>query len=145
MKKKLTPFIATLILFAATSFAGNADLFTYDRSEVEANLQELITLENYILVTEITLQELTITNSELADLIYDHSGYCSLSNPEFDFEDMDWGSFAWGLCCWPVGVFTVLLNDDKGNDSRISYFIGLGTSVIISITGASANPFGWRN
>jgi hypothetical protein len=50
----------------------------------------------------------------------------------FSLEDMEWGSFAWGFCCWPIGIFTVLLNDDKGSNHKISYFIGIGTSLVIS-------------
>ena len=35
---------------------------------------------------------------------------------------MDWASFAWGFCCWPVGFFVVVTNKDKDSNQKKSFW-----------------------
>ena len=57
----------------------------------------------------------------------------SLLAPEFRIEDMDWGSFAWGFCCCPIGFFTVAVNSSKSQNEKLSYWIGVGVNTILSV------------
>ena len=45
---------------------------------------------------------------------------------------MDWGSFAWGLLCCPVGFFVVVTNKDKEQAQKTSFWVGWLTAVIIN-------------
>lgn len=115
--------------------ASNADLFEFNENIVLDELASLSTLEDYITHNEgVTFTQLSQTNSNL--LIKLNLTNLTAAGPTgmaFGFEDMQWDSFAWGFCCWPIGIFTVLLNNNKDTNHKISYFIGCGTSFILSL------------
>ena len=132
MKKTL--LLLFVIMFSFSAFSKNADLFSFDEEKVKENFSELTTLENVLSAEKgLTLNDMENLYPELVSNInYNYQAASKPLTSLFSIDDMDWGAFAWGLCCWPVGVFTVILNDDKGSNSKISYLIGLGTSFIIS-------------
>lgn len=130
--KKIVLLNVALLFIAATAFGENskAQLFSYDKKEVRSEFAQLNQLEQYVNVHEgATLSEI--------QTFYDAPKFAgpnrksSVMSPMFDFDDMDWGSFAWGLCCCPVGVFTVALNDSKSSDEKTSYWIGVISSAVI--------------
>jgi hypothetical protein len=62
-----------------------------------------------------------------------------LRQSAFGLGEMEWGSFAWGFCCWPVGFFVVAINSNKSQNEKISFWIGMGVSVVLTaISGQNA-------
>ncbi|RUA32164.1 MAG: hypothetical protein DSY77_12140 [Bacteroidetes bacterium] len=137
--KRLLLAVAACFVLASSSYATNADLFELNEEKINAEFAELNELETYVSMNEnITLHSIYEKNAGLVDgmnLSYGPEGMMARNG--FTLDDMEWGSFAWGFCCWPIGIFTVLLNNDKGSNHKISYFIGLGTSVVL---GALTSP-----
>lgn len=137
--KKLLLAVAACFVVASSSYATNADLFELNEEKINAEFTELNELEAYVSMNEnVTIHSLYVENAGLVDgmkLSYGPEGMMARNG--FTLDDMQWGSFAWGFCCWPIGIFTVLLNDDKGNNHKVSYFIGIGTSLLI---GALSSP-----
>jgi len=132
MKKLLIIGIFSFMLMNA-NYASNADLFNYNKENIEARFAQLNTLENYVSTYDYTLSDLKANNTFILTEL--HLNNIESSRPlgmMFEMDDMDWKSFAWGFCCWPIGIFTVLLDDDKGSDSKISFFIGWGVSAVLS-------------
>lgn len=132
MKKLHFFFAAVLVVFATSSItAATADLFAYNEQVISAQMADLNELESYVKENEgITLHELNVSKAPIINKINMLSPL-DYSKTLFSIENMDWTSFAWGLCCWPVGVFTVLLNDSKDTDAKISYFIGAGIAFVM--------------
>lgn len=133
--KKLILLIITALSSSTTSFAWHeTDLFTYDEQKVYMELAEVSQLEEAITANpNLSLNDLynhqTIATSiDLSDLDTN-----SPLTPKFGMDDMDWESFAWGFCCWQAGLFTVVINDNKDRNSRVSYVIGIGSCVAITI------------
>ena len=56
----------------------------------------------------------------------------------FTIDDMDWGSFAWGFCCCPIGFFVVAINDDKTQEQKTSYWIGVIAGVVLDVISSAA-------
>ncbi|MDQ3192435.1 MAG: hypothetical protein M3Q58_12650 [Bacteroidota bacterium] len=131
--KKIT-FIITLLIFSF-SFQINAsnNLFDLDYDLVNSELADLTELENYLTQNGVvSLSELTTSNNLILNKV-NISNDLSLLSPSgmaFSLEDMEWGSFIWGFCCWPIGLFTVVLNDNKDTNHKISYLIGVGTAFL---------------
>lgn len=44
--------------------------------------------------------------------------------PNIKFRDVDWGAFALEFCWWPIGIFTILTNDNKRQESKNSFCVG---------------------
>jgi hypothetical protein len=131
MKKLLLSIMACGVYMM--SFASNADLFDYNRSAIENNLSEITAIENVVVSNNYSYADLK--NNYDGTINVDFSGLANPAGMMFGFEDIQWGSFAWGFCCWPVGIFTVLLNKNKDSNHKISFFIGLGTAIVLSIPG----------
>ncbi len=142
MKKILLVGIITVFLLNAKMYAGNSDLFTYNQEAIEAEFAQLNALETYVNTYDVTWSELKASNTMiLTELHFDNVEMSKPVGMMFGIDDINWTSYAWGLCCWPVGIFTVLLDDDEGNDSKISYFIGVGTFLIMGGGGYGAFGF----
>ena len=137
MRKMLLVIGFAILTCSGQVKASNADLFELNENIVLNELASLSTLEAYVNYNEgVTFTQLSQTNSNL--LITLNLTNLTAAGPTgmaFGFEDMQWGSFAWGFCCWPIGIFTVLLNSNKDTNHKISYFIGIGCAVILSIPG----------
>jgi len=138
--KKLLLVILACFVFTSLSYATNAGLFELDEEKISAEFTELNELEAYVAMNEnVTIHNIYEENAGLVsgmNLSYGPEGMMARNG--FSLDDMEWGSFAWGFCCWPIGIFTVLLNNDKGSNHKISYFIGLGTAVVLSAISSPA-------
>jgi hypothetical protein len=55
----------------------------------------------------------------------------------FTFDDINWKAFAWGFCCWPIGLFTVVFKSSSTREDKISFFIGWGTIVVLNLVGGA--------
>lgn len=134
MKKISTFLLAFAFIFNVS--ASNADLFSYDLSEITTELSDLEVVENVIAQNQnSTVEEINtqITNNNFLSSSFETNYNSSLALRAGLMDDMDWGSFAWGFCCWPVGFFVVVTNKDKDQNQKKSFFVGWGTSVVLSI------------
>jgi hypothetical protein len=132
--------ISTLVLALAFVFnasASNADLFSYDLSEINTELSDLEVVENVIAQNQnSTIEEVNrkIINNNFLNSSFDTNYKSSLmSRNAFTIDDMDWGAFAWGLLCCPVGFFVVVTNKDKEKAQKTSFFVGWLTAVIVEV------------
>lgn len=137
--KKVFTLLAVVFALSTTSMASaTSDLFALNETELNADFNELNQVEAVVVETNADYNTLIAANFPTSNL-----SASSAMATNFSISDMDWKSFAWGFCCWPIGIFTVLLSDKKDSDSKISFFIGLGTSVVLSlISGAGAASAG---
>ena len=137
MKRISTLILAFALIFNAS--ASNADLFSYDLSEINTDLSDLEVVENVIANNQnSTIEEINkkiIINNLLSSSFDTNYNSSLISRNAFTIDDMDWGAFAWGFCCWPIGLFVVATNKDKEQSQKKSYFIGCGSSTIVSIAG----------
>lgn len=142
MKRKVF-VIPLLLLLPLIAFSNNhAHLFSYDKEAVEETFSRLDQLEK-----QITLQEVTNDGTPSAASLFsaDLTGINSSSiptSPMFDINNMDWGAFAWGFLCCPVGFFVVAINKDKPQVSKTSYWIGVIASSIVSAISTAASGIG---
>lgn len=136
MKKFNFLFVAMFVFFATSLNASTADLFSYNEQAISSQMSDLNELETYVKSHEgITLNEMTVAKVSVLNK-FDASSPLDYSHTLFGIEDMDWGAFAWGFCCWPIGIFTVILNKNKDSNSKISYLIGVGTWFALSTVSA---------
>jgi hypothetical protein len=136
MAKKI--FFLIALLGAINANALDAGLFSMDENVIEYEFEALHELEKYIETSGfISLVEVKATNPGILNQLNASSNF-SPNQLNFGFDDMNWGAFACGFCCWPIGFFTILLNGNKDSDDRISYLIGAGISIII---GAISQPY----
>ncbi len=129
MKKELLlSFMLLLISSVAFSGTTNDELFSYDKNQVEQEFAELNQLEAYVDAN----QGITMADVQLEF----QSNFNMQASPlKFDFGDIEWGAFAWGFLCCPVGLFVVALNDRARKDEKTSYWIGvIANAVLSSIT-----------
>ena len=135
MKRIFTVVLAFAFIFKAS--ASNVDLFSYDLSEINTELSDLEVVENIIAQNQnSTIDEINrkIINNNFLNSSFDTNYKSSLmSRNAFTIDDMDWGAFAWGLLCCPVGFFVVVTNKDKEKAQKTSFFVGWLTAVIVEV------------
>jgi hypothetical protein len=134
MKRISTLILAFAFIFNAS--ASNADLFSYDLSEINTELSDLEVVENVITYNQnSTIEEINkkiINNNFLSNSFDTNYNSSLMSRNAFTLDDMDWGAYAWGLLCCPVGFFVVVTNKDKEKAQKTSFFAGWLTAVIIN-------------
>ncbi len=126
MKKGIL-FSFMLLLISSVAFSGTTsdELFSYDKNQVEQEFTELNQLEAYVNAN----QGVTLADVQLEF----NSNFNMQSSPlKFDFGDIEWGAFAWGFLCCPVGFFVVVLDDRARKDEKTSFWIGVITNVVIN-------------
>jgi len=142
MKKFIASFFATCLLFTSVFAYGypndhemidvSEDL-TFDETEFEAEFAELEALEGFLEENEMSFEELEATQPNLVSGI-DLAGHdASTSASMFTMDEMDWGSFAWGFLCCPIGFFVVGINKEKEQNQRTSFWIGVIASSVINV------------
>ena len=133
MKKILLSLCLALVGLTSQA-AVSANDFQYDENLVTSEFQEVTALENSLLTNNFSLNEVP-ESPALA-------GYLSaMATPApFSIDDMDWGAFAWGFCCFPVGFFVVAVNKNKTSDEKLSFWIGVGVSTVLSAITYFATP-----
>jgi len=125
MKLLLTVFF--FLAISMVTFAGNSALFSYDANELNDEFAELQIMETMIAAD----LDLTLADFEQMDadwLSYVDLGAMKTISPiqaMFGFDDFELVAFAWGLCCCPVGIFTIVMNDNKSKDEKTSFWFGV--------------------
>lgn len=136
MKKIL--FIFSLSFIAFSLSAATSEDFKMDEYELNNSMVQLDELEAEINATNSTYDELLGTSS--SNLL--NGVYAGPAGPDFSFSDMDWGSFAWGFCCWPVGFFVVGINGKKEQNQKTSFWIGMGVGLVWNLVGSAVAALG---
>jgi hypothetical protein len=133
MKQIKLLFTAFLICLGSSVFAATSDIFNYDEEAIIAEFSALSELENFLTKNpHLTFEEAKAVNP----MAFSNTKIASVVAPEkmaFTIDDMEWGSFAWGFCCWPIGFFVVILNPNRDSAHKISYLIGMGVGCLISL------------
>ncbi|MBI1183428.1 hypothetical protein GC194_04115 [bacterium] len=128
-------FILTRTLavgLVSNSFAGTAQLFDFNSEAIEAEFNQINQFESYVSNHEgLTFNDMQNSGS-LSQFDLNWNSFDASAAPMFGISDMDWNAAVCGFCCWPIGIFTVILNDNKDSDSKISYLIGVGVSLVAS-------------
>ncbi len=113
MKKTLLTSVFVLFAAVAGVFAGNADLFSYDKNELNNEFAELNSLENYVKINEgLTLTSLVAENNPLVSGITMRNPFA----PAIPFDEVPLGipSFWWGCCIGVWGIAVVyFVTEDK--------------------------------
>lgn len=134
MKKLLT--LAFACCLGLNAFATvSADDFSYDAVAFETEMTGLNQLEQ-----DVNLNGFSLTEVKTSDKWSNELAGLGLQQAGWSIEDMDWGSFAWGFCCFPIGFFVVAINGNKSNDQKLSFWIGAGVSVVFSAITYLATP-----
>lgn len=135
MKKIIITMVLGLLALNL-SFAGQADLFSYDSDALDNKLQPLEELETYVAANpEITLTDLRAQDNVLVnDLnLANHSGGMATS---FSGEPaLGIPGFWWGCILGPVGVLVVHLVAEDSSETRSAVWgclASVGASVLLS-------------
>lgn len=121
-------------MMVSTVKASTADLFSVDQVTIEQEFAGLNDLDAFVSNNNVELGDLSAAEmNSISNLSMENFNANSPLSPAFTFADMDWASFAWGFCCWPIGAFVVLLNKNKSSEQKLSFWIGFGTSVVLSV------------
>ncbi len=139
--KKVLLITGVLILFITNSlFANDADLFEYDESKINTELNELNELENYVNNNQgITLSEmLNNKNSLVTNMALDMSFCLSDDTP------MGIPSFCWGCFFGPVGVLMVWAFTDRSKKQTTDAFWGCAISTPIYVVLGIGGQFLWN-
>jgi len=117
MKKLLLCLFAIGLIASSQVFAGDGELFCYNKNAVNTEFAELNAIEDFVLQNNgITLSEMKASNSDFTN-----------SLPTFSFisTSVIYGgpigipSFVWGCILGPVGILAVyLLADDPSSEAR---------------------------
>ena len=133
MKKFLLGAALVFAAYVNNSFASTADVFAYDENTVSAQLTEATQIENYVVANnDVTFSDMQ-ADANLTSAL--NLGNFNSNAASFTFDDMNWKAFFWGFCCWPIGLFTVVLKSDSTREDKISFFLGMGIQWIGGIIG----------
>lgn len=126
--------IYTLLILGvpALSFAGSSE-FSYDKDALTTDFSQLDKVSSFVETSDVTYSELS--KSPVFEGNLQLTNHIAIQ-PNFGFDDIDWKAFAWGFCCWPIGIFLYILpSRDKSSEEKTSFWIGLLTSVVLSAIG----------
>lgn len=113
----------------------SANDFNYDATAFETEMVGLNQLEQ-----DVNMHGFTLSTVETSDKWSTQIAGLGLQQASWSIDDMDWGSFAWGFCCFPIGFFVVAINSNKSNDQKLSFWIGTGVGVVFSAISYLASP-----
>ena len=134
--KKTTLILSLCLLVLTVAIKANDD-FSYDLNNINTELAELNQVEKIILENEnqsiIVLNQQISENLSYGTKFIEYNKIHSPMQQQFSMEEMDWGSFAWGFCCCPIGFFTVAISKEKDSAQKASFWIGVGVSTVFSL------------
>lgn len=131
--------LAFLMLSTQSLFASSKELIVttedmnFDVAGFEAEFAALDQLEKLVKEEGITsFAELESKESVSLDLTDFKSTNSITATQGFDWDNFDWPSGLWGFLCCPIGFFVVITNKDKTKDQKISFWIGVAASTVLS-------------
>jgi hypothetical protein len=121
MKRALLTLMAGLFI-SSLAFANKTNLFTYDAVQVDQEMSQLQTLENFVAVNP----GVTLTGMQEEDnaLVSDlNLSACEFGGTGSVSGDRALGipSFLWGCCLGPLGVLIVYLVAEDSGETKKSF------------------------
>ncbi len=122
--KTILLLVLSLLYFNITALSN--DLFVIDENELQNEFAELTTLETQILQTP----EMAVEDVQLS--LNTQSPMYIIATQKDGLSNFDRGSFAWGFCCCPVGIFVVLSKDDdeRHKNAELHFVAGAVASTV---------------
>ena len=121
------------ILLNVYCFAGNEALFSLDENQLNEEFSSLNKLEQYIIENNSS----SMNDLNLAEFLAKEGINLNMMDVNaLDDLDFQWEGFLWGFLCCPVGFFVIAINEEKTRDDKISYWIGVAVSSVISAISA---------
>jgi hypothetical protein len=130
MKKQFFFLTLLMALTISNSYAKLSSYFEIDEYAIESEFKELNDLDKSLSNELKGMSYSDLVEKKVSNAVIGLSSHPM--SPNFSINEMDWGAFAWGFCCWPIGFFVVVTNKNKEPNSKLSYWIGLGTSLVFS-------------
>ncbi len=117
-----------LMFFAVPLSYASGSVFDLDESVLAEEFADLTQLE------EVVLSNPTINLEQAVALDLVTDDFSSASADGFQGSDFSfqWEGFLWGFLCCPIGVFVVALNKHKTKDNKLSFWIGVAASTVLS-------------
>ena len=125
--KKIILTLSICFMASWSMATTTASDFMLDEQTFQSEMAALDQLEQ-----ELSAPTFTATSTNNTVLFAQHG----LQQSAFGLDDMEWGPFAWGFCCWPVGFFVVAINSNKSKNEKLSFWIGTAVSVVFSAIGS---------
>lgn len=124
MMKKIT---AIVLLFCFT--ASFSSVYDFDATDFSNDFEALDEVESSYFEHKKsnTVEDYLLEFNESPIVSADPFSAGQLNEFYFDVE-----GFAWGFCCCPIGFFVVAINDNKDEDQKKSYWIGVIASAALS-------------
>lgn len=120
MKRILPLMLLCCSLLATPAFAGSADLFSYDKQEIENEFESLTQLESYVKCNDgITLSKLVDSNSPMVSGIAFGSPYALSSF--LDDAPLGVPSFWWGCCFGVAGIAVVYFVTEDDEETKSAF------------------------
>ncbi len=119
--KKITVLLMFVgLIFAKASFAGDADLFTYDSKAIQSELATLNVVDQFVDQNDLTYSDLLQMDSPMAsELSYGSTGVFGIQMLE---PVAGIPSIVWGFCCWLPGVAVVyFVTEDNEETKKAAY------------------------
>ncbi|MFT6855580.1 MAG: hypothetical protein ACJA0X_001554 [Cyclobacteriaceae bacterium] len=143
MKKRILKitslFLVIVLMSSNAAFALSTNSIEIEERDLVLNINNFE--EDFLELNElesIILAQGTYDLSELKkvidkDLIDTMSSINSMKSTQgFDFSNFDIVSGLWGFLCCPIGFFVVAVNKDKSKDEKISFWLGVAVTTVIS-------------
>jgi hypothetical protein len=127
--KKIIYSIIIVCVFNTMALSNEISQFEIDNNYIEIQLKEASKLEAFVLQNNsISLSQLQEDKAIIEQF--------SLNNFTKKLDDFTLNNFnieacLWGFCCWPVGMFTVILKDNCTRSNKLSYIIGVSSLSVL--------------
>jgi hypothetical protein len=123
--------IALLLTGYIANASNSSDLFKLDEATIYAEMAELNQLEDYVLQTELTYEEIAELNF---DMISQVQGVNGISFASFGEPPLGIPSFLWGFCLGVPGLAIVyFVAEDPDETKKALYGCIAGTVVSVGI------------
>ena len=135
MKKIAFLLVISLFLISNQAFAGNGELFSYDKNKVETEMADLTMLENRLISDQtLNFEQLLLSNDPLImNLDYENN----LIAPGMGAGPII-PSFWWGCLTGPLGVLIVYLYEEDRAETKSAIW---GCIIWAILTGGAG--WGW--
>jgi len=137
MKKAL--LLLAAFLMVNVTFARTADLFSYDKAQVQKALVNADALDHYVSQAMVSLDKIDLANPVTANFL------AQSDNNMMDEPALGIPGFVWGLVLGVIGILVVyLVTEDKEETKKALYgcivgsLLGLGCYFLL-VAGATAS------
>ena len=106
----------------------NASEFFYNKKELTEQMSSLNSLEEDVMEGRIS------ASTKRLSPIMEEGIALSSTHPSSVIDTMDWGAFAWGFCCCPIGFFVLHIpSGDAEEGVKQGFWVGVVVATILNI------------